>query len=309
MTINYNPEYLDDSLPNELLLLMEKMFKRSQTKVIFPILTYAIVTKYCIDKQRIFSNADLRQIYEQAVHEFKKFLGHDLHIGGMYYDAYPSRNLPKYKVLDVIATDRYRLTEMYIKNAEALAKWLPPKLKNYINSKLGIVTDLGKRNTRIKLSHDKQKFVNLIRKHIDRNPANFEIFCFAVIKVHLEKFACKVYRDTRTSAHDSGVDLSTNFGVVYQIKKMKLLNMQSAKKIYSELRTNFDKDRLSDGNVILIIDDISNDIKKYLIDMKIQSIKKDELINMAVYFEDVEDREKVLRIIYEEYRREYASVI
>ena len=83
---------------------------------------------------------------------------------------------------------------------------------------------------------------------------NFEVFSFAIIKVHLEKFACKIYRDTKTSSHDKGTDLSTNFGVVYQIKKLKIDTIGTAKTIYAELKTNFDNERLDDGKVILIID-------------------------------------------------------
>ena len=127
--------------------------------------------------------------------------------------------------------------------------------------------------------------------------------------MHLEKFACKIYRDTRTSSHDAGVDLSTNFGVVYQIKKLRVSNMSAAKNIYAELKSNFDKERLDDGKVILIIDDISQEFKKYLIDMKVQSIDKKDLLHLVEQFQDSEDREKVLRIVYEEFRREYASVI
>ncbi len=147
------------------------------------------------------------------------------------------------------------------------------------------------------------------RQHIDVNPTNFEVISFAVIKVHLEKFACRVYRDTQTSAHDSGVDLSTNFGVVYQIKKLKVQNMQAAEKIYSELKSNFDVERISDGNIVLVIDDIAKDVKQYLINMKVQSISKSELLSLADSLVDPEDREKVLRIIYNEFRREYSSNI
>lgn len=163
--------------------------------------------------------------------------------------------------------------------------------------------------TRVAYAEDKEKFLGLIQQQIDKTPANFEIFSFAVIKVHLEKFACKVYRDTRTSAHDKGVDLSTNFGVVYQVKKLRVYTESEADRIYAELKVNFDSERLQDGNVILVIDDISKDVKKYLIDMKVQSICKDDLLKMVVSFEDAEDRQKVLRIVYDEFRREYSSTL
>ena len=149
----------------------------------------------------------------------------------------------------------------------------------------------------------------MIRKQIDKTAANFEIFSFAVIKVHLEKFACKIYRDTRTAAHDKGVDLSTNFGVVYQVKKLRIHTESEADRLYAELKLNFDNERLQDGNVILVIDDIAKEIKKYLIDMKVQSISTSDLLKMASSFEEAEDRQKVLRIVYEEFRREYSSRI
>lgn len=72
---------------------------------------------------------------------------------------------------------------------------------------------------------------------------------------------------------------------------------------------NFDNERLENGNVILIIDDISKAVKQYLISMKVQSITKDDVVRLAAQFEDMEDRQKVLRIVYEEFRREYSSRI
>jgi len=97
--------------------------------------------------------------------------------------------------------------------------------------------------------------------------------------------------------------------VVYQIKKLKVQNIQTADQIYSELQSNFDKERISDGNVVLIIDDIAKDVKQYLINMKVQSISKYDVVCLADSLKDPEDREKVLRIIYDEFRREYSSNI
>jgi Na+/phosphate symporter len=61
--------------------------------------------------------------------------------------------------------------------------------------------------------------------------------------------------------------------------------------------------------VILVIDDISRKVKQYLIDMKVQSISKEDVLNMAANFDEPEDRQKVLRIVYDEFRREYSSRI
>ena len=286
-----------------------KMLSRSQTKVIFPIITLGLIKAYHEQGKKFFSDNEIRLCYEDTVRYMKDYLKHDLHIGGKYYDAYPSRNLPKYGVLKVLGNKQYELLPSYTKNPEKLITFIIECISNHINKKLGYIPRLIDHKFRSKISSNVNQFIDIIEKHINKNPTNFEIFSFAVIKVHLEKFACKVYRDTRTSAHDKGVDLSTNFGVVYQIKKLKILNRNIADNIYAELKINFDSERLNDGNVILVIDDISKEIKKYLINMKVQSISKNEILKLAKHFEDIEDREKVLRIVYEEYRREYSSDI
>jgi len=288
---------------------IQQMLKRSQTKVIFPIITLGLVQRYVDDNKLLFSDAEVREAYLAAVHHMKNYLGHDLHVGGRYYDAYPSRNLPKYGVLRVLPDREYELLPPYSESARALVSWIPKKIEEHITDRLGTVPQLGDRSSRARFSANGSEFLDLVSEHIDKNATNFEIFSFAVIKIHLEKFACRVYRDTRTSAHDSGVDMSTNFGVVYQIKKLKVYNKATADSIYAELKVNFDRERLSDGNVILVIDDISKEIKDYLIDLKVQSLSKSDLLKLARQFEDVEDREKVLRIVYEEFRREYSSVV
>ena len=299
----------DSKIPTVVSDTIERMLKRSQTKILFPVITLGIVKAFLKTNQDTFTDLEIRGIYQRTVQELKKYLGHDLHIGGIYYDAYSSRNLPQYKVIKIVGHKKYQLDSSYKNCAKELSVWLPERIKTFIDDKLGIVTIIAKQKARVKISSNPKKFVEIIKNQIDKNASNFEIFGFALIKVHLEKFACKVYRDTRTSSHDAGVDLSTNFGVVYQIKKLRVTNIGTAKNIYTELKSNFDKERLDDGKVILIIDDITREIKKYLIDMKVQSIDKKDLLNLAQQFQDSEDREKILRIIYEEFRREYASVI
>ncbi len=288
---------------------IERMLKRSQTKTIFPIITLGLLKDYLNKSREVFSDIEIRECYSSSVRDLKEYLKHDLHIGGKYYDAYPSRNLPKYGVLRTIGYKKYELLSPYTTNAELLMKWIPERIKEHIIERLGRVPELGDHKFRAELSADKNGFLDLIQKHIDRDGTKFEVFSFAIIKVHLEKFACKVYRDTKTAAHDKGVDLSTNFGVVYQIKKLRVYNKSMADHIYAELKVNFDSERLNDGNVILVIDDVSKEIKNYLINMKVQSISKNEILRLVEQFEDSEDREKVLRIIYDEFKREYSSDI
>jgi hypothetical protein len=287
---------------------IERMLKNSQTKVIAPIVTLGLIREYSISKDPLFSDGQIRKAYEAAVKQMKEFLGHDLHIGAKYYDAYGSR-MSRYSVLEQVEHLQYRLLAPYVGQAEELVDWIPTKIKEHIDNRLGVVTLLHDSVTRAKLADSLEPFLKLIQDEITKGPANFEIFTFAVMKVHLEKFACKIFRDTRTAAHDKGVDISTNFGVVYQIKKLRIQTEAQAAELYAELKANFDKERLQDGSVILVIDDISKVVKQYLINMKVQSISKDEVLRLVRNFDEQEDRQKVLRIIYDEFRREYSSRI
>jgi hypothetical protein len=287
---------------------VERMLKNSQTKVIVPVITLGLVREYVASKKIKFSDSEIRKIYEATVRQLREFLGHDLHIGAKYYDAYSSR-MSRYGVLKQAGHLKYRLVSPYIADAKILCDWIPERIKQHINDRLGVVPLLNQPSTRAALAEQPKKFLDLIREQIVKTPANFEIFSFAVLKVHLEKFACKIYRDTRTSAHDKGVDLSTNFGVVYQIKKLQIKTQSEADRIYAELKLNFDSERLQDGHVILIIDDISKEVKQFLIDMKVQSISKDEVLNLAANFNEPEDRQKVLRVVSDEFGRDYLSRI
>jgi len=287
---------------------IDRMLKNSQTKVIMPVLTFGLLRVFKETGERSFSDSDIRKAYEETVKMLKEFLGHDIHIGAKYFDAYGLR-MSRYSVLKSVGHLIYELLPPYTEFAAPLCEWIPPRIKRHIEERLGVVPLLCNPSTRLYYAEEPNRFLDLIRQQIDKTPANFEIFSFAVIKVHLEKFACKVYRDTRTSAHDKGVDLSTNFGVVYQVKKLSVHTESEANRILAELKVNFDSQRFQDGNVILVIDDISKDVKKYLIKMEVKSISKADLVKMAVGFDEPEDRQKVLRIVYEEFHREYSSNI
>lgn len=284
------------------------MLKKSQTKVIFPIITYGLLKEYTNSRKVDFIDSEVRKAYYSAISFIQEYIGHKLHTGGKYYDAYPIRNLPRYGVLKVNGKS-FEITDLFKENAQILVDWLPETIKQHIDLKIGLIPTLGNDISRLEIAVDKDRFQEFIEKNIVLNPSNFEVFSFSIIRIHLEKFACKIYRDTRTSAHDKGVDLSTNFGVVYQIKKLKLFNLKSAEEVFSEIKLNFDTERMNDGKVVLIIDDISKDVKNYLINMKVQSISKNEIISICNQFVDVEDRMKVLRVIYDEFRREYESQI
>lgn len=268
---------------------IERMLKNSQTKVIMPAVAYGVLCYYLATKQTVFGDAEIKHAYQDAVQSLKKHLGHDVHIGAKYEDAYGMR-MSRYGFLNSIGHLRYELAKTFAHHADGLCKWIPDRIKQHIDSRLGIIPKLADPAERLSLAADVVKFLGLVEEQLALNPTSFEIVSFAVIKVHLEKFACRVYRDTRTSAHDRGVDLATNFGVVYQVKKLSVLNRSDADRLYAELKLNFDSERLQDGNVILVIDDISEEVRRYLINMKVQSIKKDQLLAIARGFEDPEDR-------------------
>jgi hypothetical protein len=287
---------------------VELMLARSKTKVIAPTLTLGLLQAHLQTGQTEFSEGNMAECYLAAVRFMQNRLGHSLHIGARWEDAYSKRTLPKYHVV-VPKGSGYQLATPFAQCAKALVSWIPSTISAYISLKLGVVPRLGEKKFRAQAANSLKSFVALIEQNIDKNPANFELICFAVLRVHLEKFACRIYRDTRTAAHDRGVDISTNFGVVYQIKKLRVFDRKTCDAITSELRHNFDQQRLDDGKVILVIDDIRKDFRDYLINMKVQSITRADLLNLAHRFDAPEDREKVLRIVHEEFRREYEGVI
>jgi hypothetical protein len=287
---------------------VERMLRNSQTKVIMPILALGILRQYSANRQRVSSDGEIRSAYEAAVRSLKEHLGHDVHLGAKYEDAYGMR-MSRYGFFKSIGHLKYELTRRFTDSAEQLVSWIPDRIKQHIESRIGIIPELADSKVRLRIGENVSEFMKLIDEQMNLNATSFEIVSFALIKVHLEKFACKIYRDTRTSAHDRGVDLATNFGVVYQVKKLSIQSRSDADKLYAELKLNFDTERLQDGNVILVIDDIAEDVRQYLIDMKVQSIKRDQLLTIAKDFRESEDRQKVLRVIYEEFRRDYSSAI
>jgi hypothetical protein len=287
---------------------IERMLKNSQTKVIMPALALGVLRSYSANRKRVFSDSEIRFSYESAVRSLKTHLGHDVHIGAKYEDAYGMR-MSRYGFFRSVGHLKYELAKRFADCAEQLVSWIPNRIKQHIQSRIGVIPELADSKVRLRIAENVSKFMKLIGEQMNLNATSFEIVSFALIKIHLEKFACKIYRDTRTSAHDRGVDLATNFGVVYQVKKLRVETRSDADKLYAELKLNFDTERLQDGNVILVIDDISEDVRRYLIDMKVQSIRKEQLLTIAKDFRDSEDRQKVLRVIYEEFRRDYSSAI
>ncbi|HYT49512.1 MAG TPA: hypothetical protein VEL78_03910, partial [Pyrinomonadaceae bacterium] len=160
------------------------MLKNSQTKVIMPVVALGLLRSYASTGKALFSDAEIRKAYQSSVKDLKKFLGHDVHIGAKYEDAYGMR-MSRYHVLKTVDHLKYELQSPYTDCAIGLSSWIPKRIKEHINERLGIVPLLHDSATRVKLAEDDRKFLKLVREQIDKTPANFEIFSFAVIKVHL----------------------------------------------------------------------------------------------------------------------------
>src|SRR6266702_3672128 len=98
------------------------MLKNSQTKVIMPVVTLGLLNEHRASRKTTFTDSEIRKAYQAAVRELKEFLGHDVHIGAKYYDAYGSR-MSRYRVLKPTGHLRYKLQDDYQKAALTLSKW------------------------------------------------------------------------------------------------------------------------------------------------------------------------------------------
>jgi hypothetical protein len=302
-------------LPVEIVKAFENMLERGHTKLVGPAIAYTVVRLYQETKNDTFTALEIRRRYQKAVCEIVDIAGTNLHLGAWFDNAYISREdrgVGKHGILRPIGGKRYTLSEPYRIHAADLAKWIPERIKKFLNSKLGKVIKLGEPEERLRLSQQLDSFVDFLRDLMKAQDGgtSFEIASFAILKVYLEQLACRIYRDTVTSSHEGGTDLSTDFGAVYQIKKLKITHKHEADKLFSEVKTNFDNDRIHDGRVVIIIDDISPECKSYLLKKNsLKYIQREDLLQIASIIKDLEDRQKVLRVIHDEFLREYSNEI
>ena len=77
---------------------IDRMLKYSQTKVIMPVVTLGLLKVFLQEGQRVFTDPEIKKACGASVRKMKQFLGHDVHIGAKYYDAYGSR-MTRYSVL------------------------------------------------------------------------------------------------------------------------------------------------------------------------------------------------------------------
>lgn len=301
------------TIPPQVIGAFDAMLKTSHTKLIAPTLAYTVLELFLETGKQVFTAQEIRTRYRVAICELVSHVGHNLHQGAEFDTAYISREdrgIVRYGILRPIGDKQYQLAEPYAILARTLIEWIPSIVKSYIDTKLGSIGQLALPPERLLIAESVGGFLEFLQHQMDQpdGGVSFEIICFAILKVYLEKFACRIYRDTRTFSHEGGTDLSTDFGAVYQIKKLKITRPYQVDELYSEVKTNFDSDRIRDGRVVLVVDDISPECKSYLLQKNsLKYFRKVDLLEIASIINDVEDRQKALRIIYEEFCRENAN--
>src|ERR1700683_1024110 len=110
---------------------IERMLKYSQTKGLMPVVTLGLLNVFLHDGQTVFSDPEIKKAYEAAVKQLKEFLGHDVHIGAKYYDAYGSR-MTRYSVLKSVGHLKYEILAPYTSFAASLSEWIPRRIKEHI---------------------------------------------------------------------------------------------------------------------------------------------------------------------------------
>lgn len=87
---------------------VNRMLKNSQTKIIMPVVTLGLLRMFLKTRRLVYSDPEIKKAYEAAVRLLKAFLGHDVHVGAKYYDAYGTR-MSRYSVLKSIGHLKYEL--------------------------------------------------------------------------------------------------------------------------------------------------------------------------------------------------------
>src|SRR5205814_6215288 len=110
---------------------VERMLKNSQTKVIMPALALGVLRQYSANRKRVFSDSEIRFSYESAVRSLKEHLGHDVHIGAKYEDAYGMR-MSRYGFFSSVGHLKYELDAIYAQHADKLCRWIPDRIKQHM---------------------------------------------------------------------------------------------------------------------------------------------------------------------------------
>jgi len=281
----------------------------------------------------VVENNIVKAGYEDAVCDLiRNPLCHNFNIGGKFNDTYISRLSSRHRFLRQVAQKTFAVQDDYAKNAKDLIDYIKMRINEYLNLKLGNLIMLKRiiendypdiqnmnnyRRYLDEVLHDRssKRFREFLEVGFDRSSKGFitlsygfEICMFSILRVFLAKFGCKLYRDTRTYAADKGGDISTNFGVVYQIKNYYLTNEDKFTELLNELLLNFSDGRIQQGNVFLIVKDVSNGVRDQLRAQSINCITKEGVTGLLDKL-DYEEKREVLVCLVREFKRELVSDI
>lgn len=307
------------------------IIRHSTTKLISPLLILFYLEYVEKRKNPEVDNAVVKEGYEKTVcNVIKNHLYHSFNIGGAFNDTYISRLSSRHHFLRQISQKKFAVQEGYFANARELIEFTRMKIKEHLDSKLGnliTISRLLEGNCANKEGMEEQKefldevlrdnssrrFREFLETGFDKSSEGllamsygFEICMFSILKVFLAKFGCRLYRDSKTYAADKGGDISTNFGVVYQIKNYCLTNEDKFTELVDELFLNFSDGRIQQGNVFLIIKDASNGFVDQLKKQSINCITKKSVTDLLDKL-DFEEKREVLSSIIREFKRELLS--
>lgn len=257
------------------------------------------------NKNPVVENDSVKIGYEATICNFiRNYLHHNFNIGGTFNDTYISRLSSRHRFLRQISQRKYAVQEDYFSNAKELINYTQEKIEEHLNMKLGNLVTLKKL---IEKDHDNNKEIEARRKYLEKilhednsqkfreflevgfdrkargflaMSYGFEICMFSILKVFLLKFGCRLDRDSKTYAVDKGGDISTNFGVVYQIKNYCLTSEEKFTELLNELFLNFSDGRIQQGNVFLIVKDASDGMMAQLKKQSINCITEKSVIDL-----------------------------
>jgi len=310
---------------------IEGIIHHSTTKLILPLLISFYLEHVEKRKNPEVDNAIVKEGYEKTVcNVIKNDLHHSFNIGGAFNDTYISRLSSRHHFLRQISQRNFAVQEGYFANARELIDFTKTKIREHLDSKLGNLITISKllegNYSDKKGMEEQEKFLDeVLRDNSSRRfrefletgfdksseglltmAYGFEICMFSILKVFLGKFGCRLYRDSKTYAADKGGDISTNFGVVYQIKNYCLTNEEKFTELVDELFLNFSDGRIQQGNVFLIIKDASNGFVDQLKKQSINCITKKSVTDLLDKL-SFEEKKEVLGSIIREFKRELLS--
>jgi len=295
---------------------------RRATRLINPVLTVFYLREFQSTGNRTVNFNLVKSGYEDTVCDVvKNHLHHNFNIGGQFNDSYVQRLASRHHILEAIGGRDFAIAPDYAQHCEQLIPYTIQKTKEHLNTKLSNLARLEeviRRNAREELQEilgdsTSRKLREFLRSGFDPNSAGFlsmaygfEICMFAILKVLLAKFGCKIYRDSKTYSSDKGTDLGTNFGVVYQVKKKCITTEKAFTDLASELLLNFADGRIQEGNVFVVVEDMDDGFKKRLKDQKINCLTQNVVTDFLDKL-DAEEKWEILKQIVQEFKRELMS--